>query len=71
MANAHVEIPRSAIDALVAPAERYRLIAEAAYFLAEQRGFAPGHALADWLEAEREVNRASGLLEPKPHWHGR
>jgi hypothetical protein len=26
----------------------------AAYFIAEHRGFAPGHELDDWLEAERE-----------------
>lgn len=30
-------------------------IATAAYFRAEQRGFAPGHELADWLAAEAEV----------------
>ncbi|MCX8040299.1 MAG: DUF2934 domain-containing protein [Planctomycetota bacterium] len=32
------------------------MIAEAAYFLAERRGFAPGHELADWLAAERTVD---------------
>ncbi|MGO9513088.1 MAG: DUF2934 domain-containing protein [Steroidobacteraceae bacterium] len=31
-------------------------IAEAAYFRAERRGFAPGHELEDWLAAEREIN---------------
>ncbi len=25
---------------------------EAAYYLAEKRGFEPGHELADWLQAE-------------------
>ena len=30
-------------------------IAEAAYFRAERRGFAPGHELEDWLAAEREI----------------
>lgn len=35
--------------------DRYRMIAEAAYFRAEQRGFAPGHELADWLAAEIDV----------------
>ena len=30
-------------------------IAEAAYFRAERRGFAPGHELEDWLEAEIEI----------------
>jgi len=32
-------------------------IARAAYFRSEQRGFAPGFELEDWLAAEREVNR--------------
>ena len=30
-------------------------IARAAYYLAEQRGFAPGHELDDWLAAERQL----------------
>lgn len=34
-------------------------IAERAYWRAEQRGFAPGGELEDWLEAEREVDRGS------------
>lgn len=32
-----------------------RRVAEAAYFLAEHRGFSPGHELEDWFEAERQV----------------
>jgi hypothetical protein len=31
---------------------RQELIAITAYYLAEGRGFAPGHELEDWLEAE-------------------
>jgi hypothetical protein len=31
-------------------------IAEAAYWRAERRGFAPGQELDDWLAAEREVD---------------
>lgn len=34
---------------------RRAMVAQAAYFRAERRGFAPGHELDDWLEAEREV----------------
>jgi hypothetical protein len=37
-------------------AERGRLVAEAAYFLAEQRGFSHGNDLSDWFEAERIVD---------------
>lgn len=34
-----------------------RLIAEAAYYRAKQRGFVPGHELDDWVQAESEVMR--------------
>lgn len=38
-------------------AERRRtMIAEAAYFRAQSRGFAPGSELDDWLEAEWSVD---------------
>ncbi len=37
----------------------------AAYFRAEHRGFAPGHALDDWLEAERELEGQIVSLETK------
>ncbi len=40
--------------------ERDRLIAQAAYFRAEKRGFAPGCELQDWIEAEAEVLRLIG-----------
>ena len=39
------------------PGERREMIAIAAYFLAERRGFAPGGAEADWLLAERQIDR--------------
>jgi len=38
-------------------AERQRLIAEAAYLMAERRGFEQGDPAQDWLNAEEEVNR--------------
>jgi hypothetical protein len=37
------------------PRERAERIARRAYELAAQRGFAPGHELDDWLQAEREI----------------
>jgi len=37
--------------------ERHRMIAETAYFLAEERGFAGGDPVADWIEAERKVDQ--------------
>ncbi|WP_295540023.1 DUF2934 domain-containing protein [uncultured Thiohalocapsa sp.] len=39
------------------PAERTEMIAVAAYYLAERRGFAPGGAEADWLHAEAQIER--------------
>jgi hypothetical protein len=40
----------------VAQRNREEQIAEAAYLRAERRSFAPGLELADWLEAEREID---------------
>lgn len=34
---------------------REQMIAEAAYFRAEQRGFVPGNEMSDWLQAESDV----------------
>jgi hypothetical protein len=36
-------------------AELLSMIEKAAYYLAEQRSFAPGHELDDWLAAERQI----------------
>lgn len=36
---------------------RRRMIAEAAYYAAEKRGFAPGGDVDDWLCAEAEIDR--------------
>jgi hypothetical protein len=40
---------------VVTAGEMNRLVAEAAYFRAASRDFAPGHEVDDWLAAEREV----------------
>lgn len=40
----------------VDPEVRHEMIATAAYYIAEQRGFAPGHELADWRAAEAAVD---------------
>lgn len=44
----------------VSSEERHRMIAEMAYFIAERRGFAAGHAFEDWLQAEAEINHRLG-----------
>ncbi len=47
-----------ASDAATIPREQ--LISEAAYYKAEQRGFQPGNEMADWFEAEADVDRMLG-----------
>ena len=51
--------PRSTATLPVMPvSERARLVAEAAYFLAEKRQFDPLGAESDWFEAEAQVDGA-------------
>lgn len=41
------------------PEMRWQMIAEAAYYRAERRGFSDGgDAMQDWLEAEKEIDRS-------------
>lgn len=51
------EISGSSEPMSVSPEERYHMIAEAAYFHAEKRGFVEGDTARDWLEAEAEIDR--------------
>lgn len=46
------------------PAELDIMIAEAAYYKAEKRGFRPGHELRDWLEAKSEIIRSVYAEKP-------
>jgi len=46
--------------------DRYVMIAEAAYYRAEKRQFAPGDPLQDWLEAEAEVDQILSQGTKKP-----
>jgi len=51
---------RAASDATggaISADDRYRMIATAAYYRAERRGFAPGSELEDWCAAESEIDR--------------
>lgn len=41
----------------VHPSQYARMINEAAYYRAEQRGFLPEYELLDWLEAEEEISQ--------------
>ena len=40
---------------VLSPEQFRELVAERAYHKAEKRGFAEGHELDDWLEAEKEI----------------
>ena len=47
----------------ITPEERKIMIAETAYYLAEQRGFGEKCQLHDWLEAEAKIDRIYGAAE--------
>jgi len=44
--------------------ERHQLISKVAYFRAEQRNFAPGYELEDWLGAEAEIDMKLSQIGP-------
>lgn len=55
-----VEITKSNLQQRELPSlseNREARIAEAAYWRAERRGFAPGSELDDWLSAEKEIDQ--------------
>ena len=47
--------PLSSSGNAVTDEERQRMVAEAAYFRAEKRGFREGDVQQDWIEAEAEI----------------
>lgn len=46
----------AAVKPALSPAERMKMIAEAAYYLAQKRGFTGGNELTDWVTAEKQVD---------------
>lgn len=55
----HAEIVRMAVAQSAShAAERRDMVATAAYFRAQKRGFEPGHEMEDWLAAEADVAHA-------------
>lgn len=58
--NGMNQATHAAIDA----AGRHQMIAESAYYRAEQRGFDGGRDVDDWLEAEQEID---GYLRDHGH----
>jgi hypothetical protein len=49
----------SAALRLLTEEQRRVMIAEAAYYMAERRGFESGHELEDWLLAESQLEAAT------------
>ncbi|MBM0108052.1 DUF2934 domain-containing protein [Steroidobacter sp. S1-65] len=49
-----------------APQNRWTRISRRAYELAQQRGFAPGAELSDWLQAEKEIDQAEQQRQSAP-----
>ena len=41
---------------VISDSARNSMVSDAAYFLAEHRGFVPGDELKDWALAEREID---------------
>ena len=51
----------------VTPEERWQMISEAAYFMAEKRGFTGGNPCDDWAQAESKV--VARIPRPAPRVH--
>ena len=49
----------------LAESERRHMIAEAAYYLAEKRGFSGGDPVSDWIAAEAEIETCLGQKRPR------
>jgi hypothetical protein len=61
--------PDSLLDAAkgtVSAEGRRVMIAEAAYYISERRGFGAGREIEDWLLAEKQVNALLSGNGPKP-----
>jgi hypothetical protein len=46
--------------------ERRKMISEAAYYMAQHRGFGPGHEVEDWLLAESQIDTLRAGAEQPP-----
>jgi hypothetical protein len=54
--NSSAKVRAELDSVLITPDQRSQMIAEAAYYRAEQRGFSPEDQNRDWFEAEAEVD---------------
>lgn len=62
----HLPVPVPG-KAAVNPQIRHEMIACAAYYRAEKRGFSGGSELEDWLQAEAEIERTAGATAFRYH----
>ncbi len=64
-----LELVKFGLTPNLTPIPQYstRMIAEAAYFRAEKRGFAPGYDFHDWLDAEKEIRSALAQTDKNAH----
>lgn len=51
------------LGAIAEPDRRHSMIAEAAYYASERRGFAPGHEYDDWLAAEKQLDAVASVAK--------
>ncbi len=58
--KAHAETGQASVPS---PQQRRFMIAEAAYHLAERRGFSPHNEWADWFEAEKQIDHSIQTTE--------
>ena len=59
-------LPLAAVEGEARVADHQVQVALAAYFIAEKRGFEPGHELDDWLAAEAQIAAAEQPNVTKP-----
>ncbi len=50
----------------ISPEQRWRMVAEAAYYIAEKRGFVGGDPGADWFQAEQQVDAFLRSVDAPP-----
>lgn len=62
--NPPVTIKVAATPTAKLQSQRHQMIAEAAYFRAEERGFAVGSEVEDWLAAEAEIDQLLNAAKP-------
>ena len=69
--KARVAKPRlqeiEATNAVSSSPDLQQMIAEAAYYRAERRGFQPGFEMEDWLAAEYEIRTQLGNAPAGPN----